>query len=44
MAWQINSKPYCLAKETISGTMTAFLPVPRRRAKFVLSIMPCLAA
>src|SRR5207249_2028019 len=43
-AWHLNSKPYCLAKASISGTMRALAPVPRRRARLVLSMMHRRAA
>lgn len=38
MAWQRKVKPYCFPKASISGTITAFGPEPRSRARLVLSM------
>src|ERR1035438_870728 len=44
ISWQRKTKPYCLAKASISGAISAWAPVPRSRARLVLSIMHWRAA
>jgi len=43
-SWAVKTKPRCFAKATISGAITAFLPVPRTTTTLALSSMQRAAA